>query len=114
VSNYARVILAWSGIDKAVELAGTGARVQTIIDRYNEEMGRSILLDIQESCVRGFACEVTAVLDINHFAPEEMLKILRGLAWEIPEEVAIIYKDEHMDSYAIISILRDMDAPDAE
>lgn len=123
MSNWAIVIVAWASTDRAAEHEGHRNRVKRLNpNRYRKDEPNNHPWQYVEPCsstALGGACEVVAVTHCNHFQPDcsdqdwydpdenHLADQLRAMAWEYPEQVCIMWKDEHMIGYSTLYPLRE-------
>lgn len=97
MSNWARVIVAWSGIDDAV-------RTKPEIEARVVKMAEAATMNLNAivyPCPIGEdrACEAVATFSANHFIREDLEECLAGMAREMPEDVEFFWKDESANVY---------------
>jgi hypothetical protein len=103
VSNWAVVIVTWSGIDKEAE--PHDERWAAISEAYKKETDEELSdFTFFDSLELGYACECVAIGGMNHFDPVPLIIALGKFKWEYREEVCVILKDEYMDRYQIKEI----------
>lgn len=110
MSNYAVVIVAWSGIDEAQPHRERIAHLEREL-RCGQPF-RPTPFTVAWPCndheARGFACELVAVCHWNHFdphgdEPDDLGPVLRRMRWEYPAEVTVMWKDENGETYEVLS-----------
>ena len=107
MSNWANVLLCWSGIDH--EVPNDKVRFVEVTKAFEKLTGRHAgNWTPLWSCSHddsmpssGAACEFVAHVHDNHFNPETLLAILAEFKWEYPQYVQVISKDENDKSYII-------------
>ncbi len=109
MSNYARVIVCWSGTDsmglpdeREIQRAEIDRRAQAILACQDIGMHPRLHATVHgcgASVERDFCCEVAIVFSFNHFSIDELVALLATMKWEAPEEVEVLWKDEHADGY---------------
>lgn len=109
MSNYAKVMVCWSGIDDLAHprLGQDGGNEEAVVatinrlfsERHKEHnRGWTISYSCGDKSL-GNSCEVVAIADFNYFEPWKMDAILRSMKWSRPEEVEFFWKDEDMERY---------------
>jgi len=111
MSNYAKIIVCWAGID---ELAHDAVKRFSEIERLvalDESYQRLDPFKISFSAADGpqdadgnytqstMACETVGVTCSKGFDPDVLLRVLRDLPWEHPDQVEFFWKNEEMDRY---------------
>lgn len=120
--------MAWSGVDDGVPErtvqkpdtfnGGTFSSKCMDVDRRLQDIGRWFGRADYDSYVPewvasypccdgravGSCCEVVATTHRNHFSPEMMVFAMRCCRWGSPDQVQVLWKDEGMDRYELISV----------
>lgn len=97
MSNWSAVIVCWSSIDSH------GAEIlPPKLD--GKALDWRVIPPCPDKLSPGGACEFIAVTHANHFDPELLAGALRALAprfaWECPEEVEVLWKNEDAERYS--------------
>lgn len=104
MSDWASVIVCWSGLDDEIpDDASVDSRLKAIDSEYKKLVGFSLRgWVVSYSCGNksiGYTNEVTAIAHTNNFDQEKLVEALRGLSWENPLNVEVFWKSEQMDRY---------------
>ncbi len=118
MSNWALVIVTWPTIDAEADAHGHYERAKAIagpeLFAFIGTIGDGAFIrgahtrdPVKAGNGLGIACESTLVLHINHFhSQHDLVDRVRALAWERPNEVCIIFKDEEDDQVHVDYPLR--------
>lgn len=71
-------------------------------EKFNQEF---VLMDIQKKWYGGhkvFEADI-AVAAFNYVSPDEILRVLKGIDWETPQDVQLIYMDQNDDHFTIMT-----------
>jgi len=112
MSNWSLVIIGWSSVDTAVKdsrerfNALNSALIWTEKDDsassgdcLTKAAGWIYVPPCGDDDAPGSTCEAIAVGHWNHFSPEELMGELDKFEWNSPNEVCVLWKNEHMDQY---------------
>jgi hypothetical protein len=115
MSNWASVIICFSGIDEAVIPSlyerehvkqAVDDRLEAIRKAFNADPydgGLTSAWVVAYPCPSpaavGKACEVVAVTHCNHFRADYMQRVLAALEWDIRDEVTLLWKTEDDSEY---------------
>ena len=110
MSDYASVIVTWSGVGEALPMfpAAYQNKYRAALDKVCGELGLAKVLCVSWACGAGgdtYCCENVATLSVNHFGPWEFYPAVGKHALfllAVDQQLQAFYKTEDMDRYAEI------------
>lgn len=93
MSNWARVVVSWSDVDRAISGEGD---IKSRIARMAQD---AQMVYAGDSSVGGSdrCWTATVIFSANHFVAEDLQLCLESMEWEFPDEVEFTFRCENMD-----------------